>query len=210
MKRLSDKEVEQYIKQALENTTPIEPPSTSQEMWKKIKEKEKRTKRNERLRQIPVYASSFIAVVAVAFFFLQVPETSDHLAVQNERKLADIDRAYEEIQTVTTMMKEVEEEPIQTMSEEIVVNDTPTYLPKGYRLVKEETTEEEHILTYEGKEGTFVLSVFFHSELKKEDGKDETKEEKSSVIEKTVGATTISITGDLPEEELNKIVDSMY
>lgn len=195
MTQLNEEKITEHIKKTFEKLDETMPKTSSNEMWKKIKEEEKRRKRKNRFKQIPVYASSFIAVVAITFLIVQMPTTSDHATMQHERQVADIDRAYEEIQNATMFMKEAS-----------VVKDYPGYLPAGYVLQKEEIVEENRMLYYEGEGKQFKIQVL----LAKEEAKGRTLTNQSPEIERTIDGKTLRISGELAEEELIQIVESMY
>lgn len=210
MKRLSDEELAQYLKRALEKPPRVEPPRSTEEMWRKIKEKEKRRKRIEQLRKIPMVASSFIAVVAVTFLFMRLPETSDQLTNQKEKQLAGIDRAYEEIQTATIFTKDEEEvsAPKEPTHEAVILKAYPTYLPSGFSLIKEEFLTGGHILTYTGDEKKIVVEMYYGEAMPQVAMRSQSVEQNR--VQKKIENGTLLITGEVAEAELHKIIESMY
>lgn len=196
MKRLSDKEIEQHMKRALGEAQEVKPKTPAETQWRKIKSAEKRKKRLHRLRQIPVYASSFIAVVALGFFVIELPSTGEETIFPNEERLAGIERAYEGIQEATMMVKETAPDASSLY---------PTYLPENYTLVKEEWVADNRMLHYEGGGHAFTIEVVTGEEERLKSNRGIVLNE----LERTVEGITIRITGDLTEDELVKIIESM-
>ena len=180
---------------------------------------------NGRLKKIPVYASSLVAIAASVFFVLTIPETSDIVKEQNDEKVASLEQAMVDLSTVTKSVEDdatlLEESEVSLMQaetflseDEVLLNTYPSYLPAGYELVNEELHENMHVLHYmNGEDALLIQKVYGEEELESEsvavDSQEDGghKEEVRNVgrVTKKTESVSVVVEGVLSEKELMNV-----